>query len=507
MKWSALNSVIVLMVLICAHPADAQQRSLTLEDAIDLARRNSPSFLQTLNDRGPADWAVRSATADLFTPSADVSFGTAWQDEGQQRLGSFTTREPAVLLSQYSVDVSYQLNGSTLFRPGQRRAERRAVERGIEDAELQLRDRVSSAYIEVLRLQERAEQAARELRRSEEHLRLARAREEVGTGTRLETMQADVARGRAEIALLQAENAARVAKLRLVQALGVEMAPDEIELVSEFSVFEPTWSLDELTPAAMSRHPTLVARRASRDAANAGVKVARSAYFPSLSLNASWRGFTREETNPGVTIDRLVDQQRTNALFERQSCNQLADLYDATGLTPPAPFDDCSVLAFTSQDSASLASGFRSQNDQFPFDFQNEPVTLSAFFSLPLFTNFDRQLQVEQAVVQRNDLDHQIRELELQIRTDVTEAYHNLETAYRTVQLQRENTERAGEELRLAQERYQLGAGTFLELLDSQTLAAQAEVDQIEAVYSFHQALTALEAAVGRQLEDPGDAN
>ena len=55
----------------------------------------------------------------------------------------------------------------------------------------------------------------------------------------------------------------------------------------------------------------------------------------------------------------------------------------------------------------------------------------------------------------------------------------------------------------MARERYQLGAGTFLELLDSETLAAQAEVDQIESVYAFHQALTALEAAVGRPLQLP----
>ncbi len=82
----------------------------------------------------------------------------------------------------------------------------------------------------------------------------------------------------------------------------------------------------------------------------------------------------------------------------------------------------------------------------------------------------------------------------------MTEAVHNLETAFETVALQEENTEQAREELRLARERYQLGAGTFLELLDSQTLAAQAEVDQIESVFGFHQALAALEAAVGRPI-------
>jgi outer membrane protein len=79
-----------------------------------------------------------------------------------------------------------------------------------------------------------------------------------------------------------------------------------------------------------------------------------------------------------------------------------------------------------------------------------------------------------------------------------------METAYQTVLLQEENTALAREEMRLAQERYQLGAGTFLELLDSQTLTAQAEVDQIDAVFNFYQSLTQLEAAVGRPLDLQG---
>lgn len=485
----------------------AQKAPLTLNEAIELARQNNPTFLQTLNDLGPADWGVRSATASLLLPQASVGFGAGWQDQGEQRLGAVTFPQPPVLLSQYSISLSYQLDGSTLFQPGQRRAERRAVERRIDDAEMRLRNSVTSAYIEVLRLQDRAEQSQRELHRSEEHLRLAQAREQVGTGTRLETMQAEVAQGQARVNLVQARNAARVAKLRLVQALGVELPPDQVDLVSQFPVFQPNWDVQNLVQDALSRHPSLVALRAQRQAANAQVKVARSTYFPSLSLSARWSGFTREETNPDVSIARQASSARSNAFFEQQSCQQLAQLYDATNVTAPPPFNDCSVLAFTSQDSAQLAQQFRQQNNKFPFSFQNEPLTLSAFVSLPIFSGFNRQLQVEQATSQRSDLDHQIRGLELQVRADVTEAYANLETAYQTVQLQKENTQRANEERRLARERYQLGAGTFLELLDSETLAAQADVDQIEAVYGFHQALTALEAALGRPLQTPTGDN
>lgn len=499
MKWRAVFTALAAFLLFV--PAlGAQQQSLTLDHAIDLAKRTSPTYLQSLNDLGPANWNVKNANASLYLPSANINLLGSWQDAGSQRIGGATFPQPAVLISQYQFAIDYQLNGATIFSPGQRKAERRAVEGRIDNATLDLRQQVTSAYLEVLRLQAQAEQAERELVRAEEALRLANARLEVGAGTRLEVMQAEVVRGRGEIDVLVQANAARVAKLRLIAALGVSLPPEQIVLTSEFEVFEPEYDISRMINESLTRHPNLLAMRADRDAANSRIKVAKAAYFPTLSLRASWSGFTREETNPGSTINRAIDNLEFESAVNSAACQEAQQLYGAVGLEPP--FSDCSIFAFTPQDSSLVDNTFRSINSQFPFDFQNEPVSLSAFISVPIFNNFDRQAQVEQSVAARNDVDHRERALELQIRADVAEAVYNLETAYKTVNLQRENTLRAQEELRLSRERYQLGAGTFLELLDSEALTAQAEVDEINSVYAFHQNLAALEASVGRQLYD-----
>src|SRR5207237_695982 len=58
----------------------------------------------------------------------------------------------------------------------------------------------------------------------------------------------------------------------------------------------------------------------------------------------------------------------------------------------------------------------------------------------------------------------------------------------------------AAEQLQLATERYRVGSGTFFELLDAQVAALRAETDYVNAVYDYHKALAALEAAVGRPL-------
>jgi outer membrane protein len=501
MTWRAVCSALLLCLIGFVTTAHAQERApLTVEQAIELARQNNPTYLQAVNALGPANWGVRAANANLYLPNADLGFFTSWQDAGDERLGGATFSQPSILLSQYAFSVSYTLNGTTLFQPGQRKAERSAAELRVNDAELFLQNQVTRAYIEVLRLQERAVQAERELRRSDEHLRLAEAREEVGAGTRLETMQAEVARGRAEVDLVLAQNAARVSKLRLVEALGIRISAEQIDLVSEFEIFEPQLDLESLINDAMTRHPSLVALRADRNAANSTIKTAKASYFPTLSLQARWSGFTREETNPDLSIQQSIASAQGNSAATVGLCDTFNELYTLSGTTPPPQFGNCSQYAFTADDSVAFDQGFRARNDVWPFSFSNEPVTLSAYFSLPLFNGFDRQLQVERAIAIRNDVDYQIHGLELQIRADVTEAVHNLQTAHQTVRLQVENTARAGEEMRLAQERYQLGAGTFLELLDSQTLSAQAEVDQIESVFGFHQSLAFLEAAVGRSL-------
>ena len=83
---------------------------------------------------------------------------------------------------------------------------------------------------------------------------------------------------------------------------------------------------------------------------------------------------------------------------------------------------------------------------------------------------------------------------------DVTGAYLTLVAQAKTVALQEDNAKKAREELRLAQERYRVGASTFLDLTDARASFERAENDRINAIYEYHKAFAALESAVGRPL-------
>jgi outer membrane protein TolC len=77
----------------------------------------------------------------------------------------------------------------------------------------------------------------------------------------------------------------------------------------------------------------------------------------------------------------------------------------------------------------------------------------------------------------------------------------NAVTAKQSVDLEIRNKELAEDQLRLATERYRLGAAAFLELQDAATIKARADRAYLIAVYSFHESMAALENAVGRSLK------
>jgi len=150
--------------------------------------------------------------------------------------------------------------------------------------------------------------------------------------------------------------------------------------------------------------------------------------------------------------------------------------------------------------SPDQANAIRQRNSQFPFKFQRAPLSFYAQLSIPIFDNYSREQRVEQAQVDRDNARLNVRSRELQMTSDVTQGYLNLATAARTVEMQEVNAQKAAEELTYAQERYRVGATTFLDVTTSVGTYVQAQTDRINAIYDYHKAFAALEQAVGRPL-------
>jgi outer membrane protein len=123
--------------------------------------------------------------------------------------------------------------------------------------------------------------------------------------------------------------------------------------------------------------------------------------------------------------------------------------------------------------------------------------------SLPIFQGLSRQRDLEAARVAEEDSRFQLRDQEIRLKADLASALSTVKTAYQAALIEDENQVWADEQLRLAQERYRLGAATFLELVEAETVKTQADRDRISSIYAYHDALANLEALVGTSLRTP----
>jgi outer membrane protein len=492
--------VVVLAMLVAAPAAEAQQapRALSLTDALTLAWEHNPEYLSQLNDRGVADWGVRAAYG-AFLPSATVGGGLSYQGGGQARIGGFTSGDiglgdpPSYYYSSYTLGLNLGLDGSTFYRVGQERALREGVLARMDAAGHGLRAAVTRQYLSALRQRDAVALARAELERADLNLSLARARHSVEAATVLEVGQAEVERGRAEVELLRAEVGLETETLRLFQLMGLEAEP--VELTTQVEVFEPRWDAELLVGLASGAQPDLEVARATQAAARAEVGMARSAFLPRLSLSAGLSGFTRRASSDNY----LLDQAELAVRRQREQCVGMNDLMSR--LNPPLPSEDCSKLQFTDEMRAEILGG----NRLFPFNFHREPVSVTLGVSVPVFQGLSRQRQLEAAHASAEDARHRLRAEELRIRTDVMASHRRLRAAYEAVRLEERNRELADAQLRLARERYRVGAAAFLELMEAETLKARADRAHLLGVYEFQEALTTLEAAVGHELVDPRD--
>jgi outer membrane protein len=505
-RWSGL------VALVCVLPPGVRAQdstraspalrsvSLSLADALQQARANSPVYRQALNDAGPARWGVRNAYGSLL-PSVTASTDLGYTGSGQANFGSgFTRPTSAFLTSGYSLGIGWQLSGRSLTAPAQQKALQRATDEDISGAGLDLTAEISTQYLSALQAAAQVEVARQQVRRNEEFVTLAKARYRVGQATLLDVRQAEVPKGTSDVALLRAVQAENEAKLDLLRLMGVEppVPIDQIGLSDSFPVTRPAFRLDSLLTLAERHNPALRSLRAREHAADLDVRAAKSDFLPSLSLQAGWSGFTQQYTNENL----LISQTLTDAQAQATECEYNNAVRSSLALG--GVVGNCYAAAGLVDGGSALldpvAQQIRSQNSVFPFDYTGQPFRANFTVSFPIFTGFSRSLRLSQARALQDDADEEVRGRRLLVRTVVHARHLGVQTAYQAIGVQSTSRDAAHDQLRLAQDRYRLGAGTALEVSDAQNAVQRAEGDYITAVYDYHKGIAALEAVVGRPL-------
>lgn len=486
--------------------AQAAPESLSLAEALRLARANSPTYRQVLNDADPANVALRAARAALF-PTFGVGGGFGYTGAGRSTFGgSFFNQSSPAVSSSYSIDAQWNLNARTWLAPGQARAQQRATEETIDAAAVDLTAAVTSQYLNVLRAVASVGVAEQQVVRNQEFLDLAQARLNVGQASLIDVRQAEVAKARADVQLLRAKQAATEARIELLVRLGLPAGPgvDRLQLSEAFALTEPDFDADALTALALGENPTLRSLEARREASTIGVRSARSEYLPSFSVSTGISGFTQQFTDTDV----LVQNSLGGAIGSAQNCTFQNGILSRLTSPHPSPnggiIPDCNAFAGLDATGTQLLPEVRQsildRNSVFPFEFSRQPWSIRLGVSLPIWDGFSRSSRISQARAQQDDATEQVRARRLEVAGQVQARVSGVRTAWEAARIQELTRTAAREQLQLAQERYRIGNGTALEVADAQNAVTQAEVEYVTAVYDYHLAVVGLEAAVGRPL-------
>jgi outer membrane protein len=443
--------VLSLVAAIGYAQTPTQAPTLSLVDALAIARRSNPDYLAVLNDRSPASRGLLSATSTLFTPRVSLEGGYTWLDAGRRYVQgtNFSYSGPSSSQTGGSLQLSYALSGATFANRGLAAADLRATDQDITGAQTTLETVVRTQYLNVLEAQAQASVARRSLERANEQLNLAQARYAVGQGTLIDVRRAEVGKGTAEVTLLRADQNAENQVLLLYNRMGVP-APTvpAVTLTDSFPVVAPAWRLDSLLGYAQEQNPSLRSLRAREASARWNSRAVRSEYLPSLTFGA---GTGRVGTH-----------------------------VNSFSIPRSPPLQDSVIPAST--------------------NWTTNPWYVNIGVSLPIYDGFSRYTRTAQARAREDDQRQLVRARELQVRSDVVSAFNGLQAAYQAVGLQESSKRASAEALELATQRYRVGSGSYLELLDARVAADQADTDYVSAVYAYHRAIAALEQAVGHTL-------
>jgi len=296
---------------------------------------------------------------------------------------------------------------------------------------------VKQQYFNLLKA-ERLAAVSREselLARDEE--RRSEALFEVGTVARGDVLKARARRAQTQLDRIRAYNQVQIQTARLKQVIGLPPeASISVEPILEVEVAVPDSASSVRT--ALDRRPQLESAHATERAARAGVSGAWGVRLPQL------------------TASYFVSHAKTTNDFE--------------------------------------VGGLPSQEEVSGTDRQGELRV-----SLPIFDGLAIEGNIRQARGVLAEAEANRRQLELDVAVEVQQAWLALREAVERIGVAREGLASAEEDYNFSKSRYELGAGTFLDLLNAEVSLSQARQSLVEAQADARTAEADLERAIGER--------
>lgn len=453
MRTSLILFVLVLGVTFSLSAQDTTADAggeITLEEAIDIALENNFQLEVAENNLELSEYRIISEKAD-FLPSLSGNFSGVRSTGRQFIPGSDEFVDRTIHSFGGSLQSSLPLfNG---FENINSLRSTRYDTKSLKENAQRVRETVifntASSFLQVILDRELLQIARETLVASEKTLEQVRAQVEVGSRPSVDLYNQEATVASNELQVINQENALNISRLQLIRQLQVDPLEEYNFVIPDVEVDEvnPTiYDLDHLVATALNNRSDLRSEKYSIESIRHQLKATRGTLYPSLNFNASFSSdYSDQQFLPGS--DELI------------------------------PF-----------------------SDQF-FD-ANLRRSFSLSLNIPIFNNLNIRTNVQSQKINYKNAQLQLEDTRLQVVQEVTQAYND----YVAVVKRLESTEKALVAARRSyvtqRERYNVGAGTLIELSDANSQYVEAQSNRTQAIFNFIFQKKLLDYYLGKLNED-----
>ncbi len=336
----------------------------------------------------------------------------------------------------------------------------KAAEMEIEEVKQNLVLDVTLAYIQILNSKDLVELAKARLETTNKQLTRLNVlyKEEVGNPADFTDMQGQYALD--EMSVINAENALKTGILNLIQLLNIDDSESEIifEGIEGFIQSEKyELSADEIFEDALQNLATFKSKELRINAADNGIKVARSNYYPEISL---------------------FGQLNTNYSSAAETFTEIGNEINETGA-----FVDINDEIFPVQENQSLFQGENiNYNDQFDNNL-NSVIGLSV--SIPLFNGFRAKNTVKLQKIQKEESLIDYENTKLQFKQSIEQAYLNMDAAFSRYHILSNQVKAFEESFRINEIRFNNGVSNVVEYITSKNNLDSSRLNLSNAKYEY----------------------
>ncbi|MFL5540180.1 MAG: TolC family protein, partial [Longimicrobiaceae bacterium] len=401
-------------------------RTITFGEAVSIALRQNGTLRQAVNAAALDTVSVRLQKMQ-FLPSVQLSTSTSQSlspfarstTAGQSTVGNVTSTAVSAGVSTSLVLFNGGANKAQL---AQARLSQQAGGQTVERTRQSVVFTVVSNYLALTGNQEQL-RVRRETLASEEAL-LGQITAFVQAGRRpiADQYQQQAAVAAARLAVVQAQNAVELAKVDLIQTLQLDpRGTYDFQPPPAGAAAAPAGSLDALLDRALGGRADLAAAQSEVAAAGQGVRAARAARLPTVSVSAGYNA-------------------------NLNSTNEL------------------SVF------------------DQFA---QRQGGSVSVGVSLPLFDRGATAAETQRAQIAQDNARIALQNQQQQVALEVRRAWLDWQAAQQALAAAQAQLTAAEQSLEATRQRYQAGVGTLVELTQARGTLAQAQSQLVAARYDL----------------------